>query len=61
MLANAYTRQVLPGSTLPAIWMIVFRGQPPVPEGSMRKLQWVYGLYQISETVIEILGSRLRR
>jgi alkylation response protein AidB-like acyl-CoA dehydrogenase len=25
----------------------------------MRKLQWVYGLNQMSATVIEILGSRL--
>jgi alkylation response protein AidB-like acyl-CoA dehydrogenase len=59
LLADAYTRHVL--SRIDAARDLGDRlhGQPPGPEGSMRKLQWVYGLYQISETVVEILGPRL--
>lgn len=59
LLANAYTRQVLARVDAARDLDDRLRGQPPGPEGSMRKLQWVYGLYQISETVIEILGPRL--
>lgn len=59
LLANAYTRHVLAQVDAARDLDDSLRGQPPGPEGSMRKLQWVYGLYQISETVVEILGPRL--
>jgi alkylation response protein AidB-like acyl-CoA dehydrogenase len=59
LLANAYTRHVLARVDAARDLDDRLHGQPPGPEGSMRKLQWVYGLYQISETVVEILGPRL--
>jgi alkylation response protein AidB-like acyl-CoA dehydrogenase len=59
LLANAYTRHVLARVDAARDLNDRLRGLPRGPEGSMRKLQWVYGLYQVSETVAEILGPRL--
>jgi alkylation response protein AidB-like acyl-CoA dehydrogenase len=59
MLADAYTRHVLAGVATARDLRDRQRGLPRGPEGSMRKLQWVNGMQQISETVGEILGPRL--
>jgi len=59
LLANAYARHVLARVDAARDLNDRLRGLPRGPEGSMRKMQWVHGLYQISETVAEILGPRL--
>jgi alkylation response protein AidB-like acyl-CoA dehydrogenase len=59
MLADAYARHVLARVDAARDLSDRQRGLPRGPEGSMRKLQWVDGLMQISETVAEILGPRL--
>jgi alkylation response protein AidB-like acyl-CoA dehydrogenase len=59
LLANAYARHVLARVDAARDLNDRRRGLPRGPEGSMRKLQWVYGMFQISETVAEILGPRL--
>jgi alkylation response protein AidB-like acyl-CoA dehydrogenase len=59
LLANAYARHVLARVDAARDLNDRLHGLPRGPEGSMRKLQWVYGLNQISETVAEILGPRL--
>jgi alkylation response protein AidB-like acyl-CoA dehydrogenase len=59
LLANAYARHVLARVDAARDLNDRHRGLPRGPEGSMRKLQWVYGMFQISETVAEILGPRL--
>jgi alkylation response protein AidB-like acyl-CoA dehydrogenase len=59
LLANVYARHVLARVDAARDLNDRLRGLPRGPEGSMRKLQWVYGLHQISETVGEILGPRL--
>jgi alkylation response protein AidB-like acyl-CoA dehydrogenase len=59
LLADAYARHVLARVDAARDLDDRLRGLPRGPEGSMRKLQWVYGLHQISETVAEILGPRL--
>jgi alkylation response protein AidB-like acyl-CoA dehydrogenase len=59
LLANAYTRHILARVDAARDLNDRLRGLPRGPEGSMRKLQWLYGLYQISELVAEMLGPRL--
>jgi alkylation response protein AidB-like acyl-CoA dehydrogenase len=59
LLANVYARHVLARVDAARDLNDRSRGLPRGAEGSMRKLQWVYGLLQISETVAEILGPRL--
>jgi alkylation response protein AidB-like acyl-CoA dehydrogenase len=59
LLADAYARYVLARVAAARDLSDRQRGLPRGPEGSMRKLQWVYGLNQMSATVIEILGPRL--
>jgi alkylation response protein AidB-like acyl-CoA dehydrogenase len=59
LLADVYTRHVLARVGAARDVNDRQRGLPRGPEGSLRKLQWVYGLNQISHTVAEILGPRL--
>jgi alkylation response protein AidB-like acyl-CoA dehydrogenase len=59
LLADAYARHVLAQVDAARDLKDRLLGQPRGPQGSMRKLQWVTGLTQISETVAEILGPRL--
>ena len=59
MLADAYLRYVLAKVDVARDLSARLRGTPRGPEGSMRKLQWVEGMVQISETVAQILGPRL--
>jgi alkylation response protein AidB-like acyl-CoA dehydrogenase len=58
-LADAYARHALARVDAARDLNDRVRGMPRGPEGSMRKLQWVTGMYQISQTVTEILGPRL--
>lgn len=58
-LADAYTRHVLAQVDAARDLSDRLRGLPRGPEGSMRKLQWVEGMVQISDTVAQILGPRL--
>lgn len=58
-LADVYTRHVLARVASARDLGDRQRGLPRGPEGSMRKLQWVNGMLQISEAVAEILGPRL--
>ena len=59
LLADTYARSVLGRVAAARDLSDRQRGLPRGPEGSMRKLQWVYGLNQMSATVIELLGPRL--
>jgi alkylation response protein AidB-like acyl-CoA dehydrogenase len=59
LLADAYIRHALARVASARDVSDRSRGLPRGPEGSMRKLQWVNGMMQISDTVAEILGSRL--
>ena len=59
LLADAYTRHALGRVAAARDLNDRQRGLPRGPEGSVRKLQWVYGLNQMSATVAEILGQRL--
>jgi alkylation response protein AidB-like acyl-CoA dehydrogenase len=59
LLADVYARHVLAKVNVARDLSDRSRGLPRGPEGSMRKLQWVEGMVQISEAVSEILGPRL--
>jgi alkylation response protein AidB-like acyl-CoA dehydrogenase len=59
MLADTYARHMLAKIDLARDLGDRSHDLPRGPEGSMRKLQWVEGMVQISETVAQILGPRL--
>lgn len=59
LLADTYVRHVLAGVANARDLADRQNGLPRGPEGSMRKLQWVNGMMQMSQTVTEILGPRL--
>lgn len=59
MLADAYARHMLAKIDVARDLGDRSKDGPRGPAGSMRKLQWVEGMVQISETVAQILGPRL--
>ncbi|MCW2848446.1 MAG: acyl-CoA dehydrogenase protein [Marmoricola sp.] len=59
LLADVYARHLLAKVNVARDLSDRSRGLPRGPEGSMRKLQWVEGMVQISEAVSQILGPRL--
>lgn len=59
LLADTYIRHALAGVATSRDLADRQKGLPRGPEGSMRKLQWVNGMMQMSSTVSEILGPRL--